>query len=300
MRQETQLQIGPPASSDQLMLSPMESLDLSNLLLNAFMEEVASGNNQEGHQLLIISVHAVFLGSGFVCFQSSEETKINGFHLPLGWRSRPTVSVQYTLPQLLRASDQVVESVEIKIQSMGKFVYFHGSLGCHNNPVGFSRLDASRFLPFIKSICMRNETEESTRRFHEKELFELWKITKDGLVLPLLTDLCYKTGLEPPPCFTSLLADLKLKILEFLPGIDVARIGCVSSELKYLSSNNDLWEKKYMEEFSKSDSREMPKGQWKDIYMVSREKSKKIIRRIRRAGPRLISSRPVFLVSSSQ
>ncbi|KAF9606280.1 hypothetical protein IFM89_024189 [Coptis chinensis] len=49
------------------------------------------------------------------------------------------------------------------------------------------------------------------------KVVEFWRIVKDELALPFLTDLCEKTGLIPPPCFTRLPADLKLKILEFLP-----------------------------------------------------------------------------------
>ncbi|OVA01183.1 F-box domain [Macleaya cordata] len=75
---------------------------------------------------------------------------------------------------------------------------------------------------------------------HESKVFEFWKTAKDGIAI----NLCEKNGLLSPPCFTFLHTDLKLKILEFLPGVDVARIGCVSSEFKYLSSNNDLWRKK--------------------------------------------------------
>jgi F-box protein 7 len=50
---------------------------------------------------------------------------------------------------------------------------------------------------------------------------------KDGLVFPLLIDLCKKTGLCPPSCFMRLPADLKFKILESLHGVNLTRVECV-------------------------------------------------------------------------
>ncbi|KAF9606244.1 hypothetical protein IFM89_024065 [Coptis chinensis] len=91
-------------------------------------------------------------------------------------------------------------------------------------------------------------TNGSSKSFHEGKVVEFWRIVKDELALPLLTDLCEKTGLIPPPCFTRLPADLKLKILEFLPSANVDKVGRVSSELRYLSRNEQLWKQKFMEE----------------------------------------------------
>ena len=90
---------------------------------------------------------------------------------------------------------------------------------------------------------------------HESEVFELWKMVKDRLALPLLIDLCEKAGLDPPPCFMRLPTELKLMILEHLPGVDVAKVACACSELRYLSSNNELWKKKFEEEFGQARSR---------------------------------------------
>ncbi|KAF7847180.1 hypothetical protein BT93_L3251 [Corymbia citriodora subsp. variegata] len=80
-------------------------------------------------------------------------------------------------------------------------------------------------------------------------MLEFWKIVKGRLASPLLLDLTEGTGLSPPSYFTYLLPELKLKIFESLPGIDLARVGCVCSELRYLTSSNDLWKQKYADEF---------------------------------------------------
>ncbi|XP_059446339.1 F-box protein SKIP22-like [Corylus avellana] len=64
-----------------------------------------------------------------------------------------------------------------------------------------------------------------------------------------LVGLCEKTGLGPPPCFMRLPAELQRKILESLHGVDLAKVGCVCSELRDLSSDNELWKQKFIEEF---------------------------------------------------
>ncbi|KAL5713202.1 hypothetical protein ACHQM5_015304 [Ranunculus cassubicifolius] len=250
-------------------------------LQKVYKEEIGDASVESKYKLLIISVHAAFLESGFVCFDPVFQKKIDGFCLPEGWGSISTISVHYTIPDLLSVGKSP-ETVCLKFQTMGKFVSVHGSL-TGGKPVGFFRLDASRFVPSVSVMCRLNgdstsevnEPDESSKSYAEREVFELWKVVKDGLALPLLIDLCEKAGLEPPPCFTCLPTELKLKVLELLPGVDIARVSCVSSELRYMSSNNDLWKRKYMEEFSLSDYKEMPNDNWKEKYVMSWERSKR-------------------------
>ena len=71
---------------------------------------------------------------------------------------------------------------------------------------------------------------------------------KDGLVTPLLIDLCDKFGLEPPPCFTRLPTELKVKIVESLTGASLAKMACVCREIRCMASGNDLWKQKIWEE----------------------------------------------------
>ena len=73
------------------------------------------------------------------------------------------------------------------------------------------------------------------------------------LGLPLLIDICQKNGLPPPLSFARLPADLKVKLLKLLPAVDVAYIGCTSSEMRCLTSNDELWKQKFIEEFGRAD-----------------------------------------------
>ena len=120
-----------------------------------------------------------------------------------------------------------------------------------------------------------NENDRSSMLYLENENFELWKIVKDGLVLPLLIDICKKVGLFLPPCLMRLPTELKLKILESLAAIDIAKMESVSSEMQCLSSNNDPWQQKFVEEF----------GDGQERWELSIGKSSLLhIGRIRRSG----------------
>jgi len=48
-------------------------------------------------------------------------------------------------------------------------------------------------------------------------------------------------------------------IIEYLPGVDLAKVYCTCFELQYLASNDELWKKKLEKEFRQTtvDSRSM-------------------------------------------
>ncbi|XP_077233921.1 F-box protein SKIP22-like [Tasmannia lanceolata] len=231
---------------------------------------------------LIIAVHAVFLESGFVGLNPLTGRVIEDFCLPDGWASMAAkaLSIQYTIPDLVTSDDHVAQNIVLKFQVIGKVVAVYGSLSGKGLGVYRLSLDASRFVPSIDFVWQNSESDEmiekdgNSESIHEREVFELWKIVKDGLSLPLLIGLCENTGLPPPPCFMRLPTDLKIKTLEFLPGIDIGKMACVCSELKYMSSNDDLWKQKFMEEFGRSDEEGKKGGHWKEKFAISMAKKK--------------------------
>jgi F-box protein 7 len=239
------------------------------------------------HRLLVIAVHAVFLESGFVGFDSISGMRVDRFHLADEWPSHSfTISLWYTLPELLGNgycnSGNVVESVVLKFNSLGHLVTIYGSLAKGGPGVYRACLNENRFVPAI-SLAYSDSVDSINEEngYPESEIFEFWKMVKDGLVLPLLIDLCEKTNLHPPPCFIRLPADLKLKILESLHGVDLARMGCVCSELQYLSSSNELWKRKFDEEFER-ESVAQGLDQWKGRFASLWEEKKKRKRDVKR------------------
>ncbi|GMN31099.1 hypothetical protein TIFTF001_003088 [Ficus carica] len=188
------------------------------------------GDENRNHKLIMIAVHAVFLESGFVEFDD-------------------------TPPEILgdkNCTSNVKDSVLLKCQTIGRFVYVFGRLTSGGPVVYQVCLDKNKFAPAISSLSMCSKGEH---KFEGEALYELWRIVKDELATPLLTDLRVKAGLSSPPCFMSLPPELQTKILEFLPGTDIAKLGRVCKELKDLSCNNDLWKKKFAEDFGMMNKR---------------------------------------------
>ncbi|XVF44951.1 hypothetical protein PTKIN_Ptkin02bG0164400 [Pterospermum kingtungense] len=251
------------------------------------------GDDVSNPRLLAIAVHAVLLDSGFVGFDPISRLQIDRIHLPDEWPF--PVSLCYSLPELLRddnnSGPNLTDYVVLKFQTLGRFFLVYGSLVKGGSGLYKLSLDEYRFaqtLDLVWANCDKNESRNANKdgsftSYPENEVFELWKIVKDGLALPLLIDISYTTGLSLPACLMRLPTDLKLKILESLPGPDIARMGCVCSEMQYLASNNDLWKQKFEEEFKDCiGATQMGNPNWKRRFLSCWETRKKRKRAISR------------------
>ncbi|KAK8937472.1 F-box protein SKIP22 [Platanthera zijinensis] len=227
--------------------------------------EAEKGKINSNMGLTVAAIHAVFLECGFVPCHGG-----HGYSLPEGCAiASHLVSVMYTLPDLLCGGTSVdVKNVNLKFSSVGNHVSVYGCLVESHPDVHHLSLDSSKVAPLLSSTT--NELSEKD----EDDVFQLWKTVKDRLSLPLLIDICQKNGLLLPPCFTRLPTDLKAIILEFLPGIDLAKIACTCSELRYLASNDELWRRKFLEEWKLSDLRDVG-GTWKQRFALFSWKRKK-------------------------
>ena len=223
-----------------------------------FLKRIAEGMKgreatSSEFDILVSTVHAVFLESGFAehRFHTSEAS---------------TVSISYNLLEVANPNFPApAEEVLLKIVGVGKYAVFYGHL------IGDSKLhriclDASKFSPSIVS-CIKSGSSKD-----KKPIFDLWRSIKDELSFPLLINLCYRKELPLPPCFVRLPAELKVQILELLPGVDLARAACVNSELRFLSANENLWKQKFTAEFS---STETGGSKWKDQFAACWENQKR-------------------------
>lgn len=233
------------------------------------------GNVEVELRLVVIAVHAVMLESGFVGFNSVTRARVDGFHLPDQWPSAAfTVSLYYTLPELLADGSNDVEDVVLKFQSVGHYLTVYGSLAKGKSGLHRICLDEYRFAPTIDLIWANCDKEDGASygdgvisSYPDSEVFEFWKIVKDGLALPLLIDLSERANLPLPSCFMCLPAELKLQIMGLLDVYDLLQVALVSSELRYLSSHNDVWKQKFLSEFG--DVKEMQGAlNWKLLYMT--------------------------------
>ncbi|XP_019102347.1 PREDICTED: F-box protein SKIP22-like [Camelina sativa] len=175
-----------------------------------------------------MSVHALMLESGFVLFNPGSGSEKFSFSKEL-----PSVSLRYTLPELVTSKEtNTIEYVTVKFQSLGYMVVVYGILS--GTSLHWIVLDKRGFVP------MKSDKEGSSRIYHEVSMF--WRMVKYGLVIPLLIGLCDKA----PPCLMRLPRELKLKILEYLPGESLAKLACLCTEFRYLTSDDDLWKQKWL------------------------------------------------------
>ncbi|CAK9205399.1 unnamed protein product [Sphagnum troendelagicum] len=216
---------------------------------------VEYGNVKERQELLVLAVHAVMLETGFVL--SGEVSSSQGSYvLPTGWSGKGgQVNLTYTLPEIKRESKDAgsrtfVGDMVLRSQIVGNVLVVYGvttsgrGYEVHRVSLPESTPSASQ----AHSVTEQHATNENgISMFHS--VFELWKEVKDKLSLPLLMCLCERAGLPPPASLLIIPTELKVKVLELLPAIALARIGCVCSELKFLAGNNDLWKIRFKEEF---------------------------------------------------
>ncbi|XP_056168058.1 F-box protein SKIP22-like [Syzygium oleosum] len=232
-----------------------------------------------------MAVHAVMQESCFVAL----DPPATG--MPAADRlCRNPVSLRYSLPELVARSQglNMPESVTLTFQSPGHFITVYGSLA--NANLGLPRvlaglprvccLDMRSFAPTVELMRMWAKGDDNNDMeadedggfwcsYPVKRMFEFWRIVKDYLALPLLLDLAESVGLSLPSYFTCLPTELKLKIFESLSGVDLARVGCVCSELRYLTSSNDLWKQKYMDEFKRKSRESQGMIDWKQRFARS-------------------------------
>ncbi|XP_059653073.1 F-box protein SKIP22-like [Cornus florida] len=234
-------------------------------LRGVFGKEVV-GDGRGGYRLLVIAVHAVLIESGFVRVDPVSKMILDGFNTEECSSSSFNLVLSYTLPQIL-CNGNGVETVSLKFVSLEKFIFIYGLPGSYQ--VYLHKEPLVSFLYVVWANCeLFDETHGKdlfSGTYPEKEVFEFWKIVKDKIALPLLIDLCEKAGLAPPPCFMRLPTDLKLKILKSLAGVDLAKLGCVCLELLFLSSNDDLWKQKFVEQFGNVEGSKGD-GHWKGKF----------------------------------
>jgi len=249
----------------------------------------ALGNNVSDLKLLVFTVHVVVLESGFVRIDKDSGMAVSCYDLlddsPSAFSSM--ISLRYAVPEIL--VNGASHSVNLKFQTLGHFVNICGSLSDDTGSrLHCVSLDRRKYVRPLELMVANSESKGSVNDGEEiifgDEVFEMWKMVKDRLALPLLIDLCEKAGLDLPPCFMRLPMELKLLILERLPGVDLAKVACTCSELRYLSTSNELWKKKYLEEFGPGERRGWL---FKNLFAVSWE-AKKMSERdpFRRRGTR--------------
>lgn len=274
---------------------------IPGFLRKVFDAEIENLAGNSDHRFIILAVHAVFLESGFIPVDPASSAAIARGRLPEQWASSgPVLRMRYTLPSLaISARNSNAETVILKFQILGGFVTIYGCLDSKESEFRRLSVDTVEFAPSVDYAYRGYEEMGFLEATQKRVFFEFWNIVKDGLSTPLLMDLCSDAGLPPPPCFMVLPPDIKLMILDSVSPHDAARIGCVCSELRNLSSNDEFWKKKFEQKFGAWDGKWGSQvGSWKGrfgLYWERRIASMQTDEQVRFIAPRLLRrGRPHF------
>ena len=204
-------------------------------------------NIRQLNDLLVLAVHAVMLETGFVLVVEGRGRGHEAYTLSSGWSGGGDLNLAYTVPNIRDASNSIGHVV-LRSQTLGNNVIIYGTINMDGVPQPVFRL----VMKISKYLIGHSLPADGEYISVFSDPFALWKCVKDELSLPLLTVFCKRAGLPPPPSLLMLPMELKMKILECLPALDLARVGSVCSELRYLCANNELWKRLFIQEFGSS------------------------------------------------
>jgi F-box protein 7 len=237
-----------PVASDPPDVVMEEAFDAakswSSFVLRDLKREMGNVGGAEGTAAgrLVAALHAALLDVGFLTATQM------GSHLslPQGWPSgalKP-LTIKYTIPELSAILSVTEEGkvVVLNYSLMANFVMVYGYV--HGAQLEVCRLCLE--LPGLEPLLYLDSDQLSG--VHEKGVRDLWRVLKDEICLPLMVSLCQLNGLRLPPCLMALPADLKTKVLEFLPGVDLAKVECTCKEMRNLASDDSIW-KKFVSKF---------------------------------------------------
>lgn len=257
-------------------------------LMSVLTEEFA--DDRSNRERLVIAVHAMLLEAGFVVFDPISGTQSSErFHLLNKWPAldHRTMWVPYTSPHILHDIKresinnsyviQAVRGIALRFQSRGDYFNVYGCLIGHRSATYWPQrhlcLHEERFGSAVEFFWENKNVGLQGRGLYrsvENLLFGFWKIVKDEIVLPFLIELRrnpgfpivlpfpiefgQKPGSASPTGIMGLPSELKMKVLESLPGVDIVKLACVCKGMKNMVNDvigELLWRDKYYEEIER-------------------------------------------------
>uniref|UniRef100_A0A0A9GD05 F-box domain-containing protein n=1 Tax=Arundo donax TaxID=35708 RepID=A0A0A9GD05_ARUDO len=211
----------------------------SGFVLRDLKREMENAGGAEGTVAgrLVAALHAALLDTGFL----TSNPMGSHLSLPRDWPSGALepLAIKYTIPELV-AMLPVTEEGKVAMLNfslMGNFVMVYGYVPGAQSEVRRLCLELSKLEPLLYL------DSDQLSRVQEREILELWRVLKDEMCLPLIISLCQLNSLCLPPCLMALPADIKTKVLEFVPGLDLARVECTCKEMRNLAADDNLWKK---------------------------------------------------------
>ncbi|XP_015690251.2 putative F-box protein At1g23770 [Oryza brachyantha] len=232
-----------------------------SFVVKAIKREIENAGGAGGSIIyrLAVALHAALLDSGFL----SANPVGSRLQMPQDWGSGSfiPISMKYTVPELVEALPVVEGMVAVMSYSlMGNFMIVYGHVPGAPSEVRRLCLELPELVPLLyldsDEVCA---TEE-------REINQLWRVLKDEMCLPLMILLCRLNNLSLPPCLMALPGDVKVKILDFIPGVDIARVQCTCKELRDLAADDNLWMKKCEMEFKAQGEGSRVGRTWKERF----------------------------------
>jgi F-box protein 7 len=217
----------------------------SSFVIAALKREMEAGNASGAgctaiHRLAV-ALQAALVDAGFLA-ANPPGSRLGLFKNSVSGAST-TLTAKYTLPEFVAMLPEAAEegnTVVLNYSLMPNFVMIYACVPGAQSQVLRLCLELPKLAPLLYL-----DSSDAVGAAEEKEILELWRVLKDELCLPLMISLCQLNGLPLPPCLMALPDELKDKVLELLPGVDLAKVQCTCKELKDLAADNDLWERKF-------------------------------------------------------
>ncbi|RCV45802.1 hypothetical protein SETIT_9G482400v2 [Setaria italica] len=232
-----------PAASSPADVVMAETVDAtkgwSSFVLRDLKREMGNVVGAEGTAggRLVAALHAALLEFGFHITNPMGSR----LSLPPDWppvASKP-LAIKYTIPELspmLHVAEEGKVAV-LNFSLMPNFVIVYGYVPGAQSEVRRLCLELPRLEPLLYL------DSDQLSAVQERGILDLWTVLKDEMCLPLMISLCQLNGLRLPPCLMALPADLKSKVLDLLPGDDLARVECTCKEMRNLAADDSLWKK---------------------------------------------------------
>ncbi|XP_062213802.1 F-box protein SKIP22-like [Phragmites australis] len=246
----------------------------SSCVLRDLKREVENAGGAEGTVVgrLVAALHAALFDAGFL----TSNPMGSHLSLPRDWPSGALepLTIKYTIPELVTILPVAEEGkvAVLNFSLIGNFVMVYGYVPGAQSEVRRLCLELPKLEPLLYLDSHR------LSEVQEREILELWRVLKDEMCLPLMISLCQLNNLGLPPCLMALPVDLKTKVLELVPGVDLARVECTCKEMRNLAADDNLWKKfvvKFKDHGEGSRGRMSAKARFVEIWTANKRRLKR-------------------------
>jgi len=183
------------------------------------------------------------MGESVLIAASAEDGK-HARHVVLNWKAQGYVVPYTTTGTTTRSRDEAEKN-----KGVGKGTE---SLRLCDYVEITPRQDILLLAPKNSGLDNDIHDDESLQRVWKVEheaLKKVWNILKDSISLPMLTAACLSVGYPPPAGLLTLPTEVKDSLLGMLGAIDLAALGTTCTELRHLTSSDELWKPLFMADF---------------------------------------------------